>query len=67
VPSPPPGQSDSRHELEALVQESERLQQCSAELLEDMEALRGGMAQLYIDMAPFDDRRGEQPYPYGGK
>jgi hypothetical protein len=54
------GRSDPRRELEALVKESNRLRQRSAELLADMDELRRRMGQLYIDVAPLDCRLGER-------
>jgi hypothetical protein len=54
------GRSDPRRELEALVHESNRLRQRSAELLADMDELRRRMGQLYIDVAPLDRRLSER-------
>jgi hypothetical protein len=54
------GRSNPRRALEALVQESNRLRQRSAELLADMDELRRRMGQLYIDVAPLDRRLGER-------
>jgi predicted nuclease with TOPRIM domain len=54
------GQLDPRRELEALVKESNRLRQRSAELLADMDELRRRMGQLYIDVAPLDRRLSER-------
>ena len=50
------GPADPLGELEALVRESERLRQRSAEILADMDTLQRRMGQLFIDMAPLDHR-----------
>jgi hypothetical protein len=54
------GRSDPRRELAALMKESNRLRQRSAELLADMDELRRRMGQLYIDVAPLDRRPSER-------
>jgi predicted nuclease with TOPRIM domain len=60
VANPQGDKSDPERELEVLVEESERLRQCSDELIADMDALRRRMAQLYIDVAPLNRRRRER-------
>ncbi|MGH7510474.1 MAG: hypothetical protein ACREMZ_13530 [Gemmatimonadales bacterium] len=57
------GRYDPEKELGALVRESERLQRHSAELQAEKDALRARMAQLYIDVAPLNRRRGERRRP----